>query len=182
MDESSPAASITPTSTRPGAADTSSERQRPVERLRDAATALWAFQPIARQNHGRTPEKGLDCTGLVLWLYGQSGLDLYPLDLPYGEEAQRDSRNAARAAAIAVSRGGFAQVRPFDATRLRTGDMVVIRAGLPGLPRTAHLGIVVDEDVYHFADKLYVTPNVRLFPLIGRVLRHPRFLGVTKAK
>jgi hypothetical protein len=137
-------------------------------RLIAAAESLSPDTP--RQEHGRTPEEGLDCLGLVIWLYEQAGVPLTYLDRPYSrlESTAHPRRATLRAVAIGTLHGPFRIVKAFDHHYWRDGDVVLISEP------TMHLGVVANGNIYHFTDRLHVTPSDRLSPRVdkGSILRH----------
>lgn len=99
-----------------------------------AAAVARLPRTTPRAHRGRDLS-GLDCVGLVLWVYRAAGHDLSALDLPYCAAAEK--KRAQWGLLVSQLRRRFDPVDVFD---LRDGDVVVFHN---------HLGVVCGGLVYH---------------------------------
>jgi cell wall-associated NlpC family hydrolase len=111
-------------------------------------------------HHGRDPRTGLDCVGLVIWVYRQCGIDLSDLDLPYGVRECTRARSQATLQRRLEKR--FAPVTG----DLAEGDVLLLRG-------EAHLAIVVKGGVWYMnAEGLNRLSQAAALPLIRRAYRY----------
>ena len=131
-------------------------------RFRVATTRVPIDAP--RRHHGRTPEEGFDCVGLVLFLYREAGHGIDELDMPYGErDARRPQRREWITARLATRFGTLA-----EHVRFRDGDVLLIG----NTARQLHLGVVVNDLVFQMgADRVRRVPLARVAPWVGMAFR-----------
>lgn len=101
--------------------------------------------PVPYVHHGRSPQ-GLDCIGLIFWVYRQIGLSIDHLDVPYSEnDAHRPTRVRQILRQLAKT---FDRLHPFDP--LLDGDVVLIRNDGKD---ANHLGLFMEGRLWHMSGK-----------------------------
>jgi hypothetical protein len=127
-----------------------------------AVAALPARVPALHR--GRDPRVGLDCAGLLLWVYRAAGAPFDAADRPYG---RRDALRIDLSGVVGGT-GRFADVTAAVAGRLgdADGDVWVI----DGRP-APHYGVQVGGLVYHMTDELHRTAAAALRPRVARAFR-----------
>lgn len=121
---------------------------------------------VARTPHGRSPDEGLDCAGLVLWAMKQWGRDISHLDLPYrhedigSKELQLLLLDQLRHNLIDVTEGWLAGFE-------KDGDIVLWR-GRDGM---AHVALYADRKVFEMADSLKIWQSRRVKLMMAAAFR-----------
>ena len=102
------------------------------------AQAIAAVAPrVTWVHHGRDPDKGMDCVGLILCVYRIKGIDLFDLDVPYSIRDYQKRRRAGLVVERLLRR--FREVPLTGA--LEDGDVLVTRCDRA----PSHLAIVVGD-------------------------------------
>jgi cell wall-associated NlpC family hydrolase len=104
---------------------------------------------LPRVHRGRNPDEGMDCLGLVLWLYKDSGHPIPFLEMPYAERDQNSPRMWDRAIKVASSMMSDAS----DETKAgldRDGDIWVFKDESGGVG----VGVYIDGEVLAMYDTL----------------------------
>jgi murein DD-endopeptidase / murein LD-carboxypeptidase len=103
--------------------------------------------------HGRSPETGLDCVGLVALIHGRT----QGVPIGYPMRGTRCARWTAMLDALATPRSG---------NKIETGDVLLMEAG----PAQYHLGMWTGDGLIH-ADaglrKVVETPGPVRWPVLG---------------
>lgn len=119
------------------------------------------------KHHGRSPEEGLDCAGLVLWILYQLYVDTSSLDLPYEPDDLKNPELRERTISILESRT-VDVTKDWLCSQRKDGD-VVTYIHLKG--SCLHLGIYASDKIYEMDDRLRIRDAKRLMPFIHRVFR-----------
>lgn len=118
-----------------------------------------------RRSHGRTPEEGLDCAGLMFHVYRECGIDLSDLDVPY-TESQEINLIAGRIPEMQILRRFEDITRKTYRRQDEDGDIWVVVA-----TRCKHFSIFAENNVYHMADRLRCRSADRMRGFVVRSFR-----------
>lgn len=127
--------------------------------------ALESLGEIPRLHRGRTPA-GMDCAGLILWVYRAVGVDLSPLDRPYSARHAATSKGTEMMLEALASR--FTDVTPSSLRcRDRDGDVWVVQYD----DGRMHAGVFARGMLYHISDRLHRTAAQKMRPRLHRSFR-----------
>jgi cell wall-associated NlpC family hydrolase len=151
-------------------------------RTPDFSAALTSIRPdVPWLHHGRDPQIGLDCFGLVFAIYGAAGMPINHLDMAYGE---RDHLRPKRTRLILsrvmqafrmMGKGDGLTAWPVVAPRdCMDGDLLLL--GSPG--KENHMGIAIGGQIVQMAGRVDASHNV-VDGRIRRVSLHRSWAFVT---